>query len=193
MNTLPDERPRCPWPGDDARMQRYHDEEWGVPVHDEVKWMEYIILDAFQAGLSWRTVLHKREAFRKVFHDFDPRRMARMTEKQIEAAGQNPAIIRNRQKIRAAVKNAGCFLELAERHGSFDNFIWSFTDGKVVQNRWKKIEQIPATTPLSDRVSKTLKQAGFSFVGSTICYAFLQAGGMVNDHLVTCFRHAQLR
>jgi DNA-3-methyladenine glycosylase I len=193
MNTLPDERPRCPWPVDDARMQRYHDEEWGVPVHDEVKWMEYIILDAFQAGLSWRTVLHKREAFRKVFHDFDPRRVARMTEKQIDAAGQNPAIIRNRQKIKAAVKNAGCFLELAERHGSFDNFIWSFTDGKVVQNRWKKIAQIPATTPLSDRVSKVLKQAGFSFVGSTICYAFLQAGGMVNDHLVTCFRHAQLR
>jgi DNA-3-methyladenine glycosylase I len=193
MNTLTAEHPRCPWPGDDERMQRYHDEEWGVPVHDDIRWMEYIILDAFQAGLSWRTVLHKREAFRKVFHGFDPRRVARMTEKQIEAAGQNPAIIRNRQKIRAAVKNAGCLLELAERHGSFDHFIWSFTDGKVVQHRWKKIEQIPATTPLSDRVSKTLKQAGFSFVGSTICYAFLQAGGMVNDHLVTCFRHAQLR
>ncbi|MFZ1985590.1 MAG: DNA-3-methyladenine glycosylase I [Desulfatitalea sp.] len=192
-NTLPDERPRCPWPGDDDRMRRYHDEEWGVPVHDDIRWMEYIILDAFQAGLSWRTVLHKREAFRKVFHDFDPRRVARMTEKQIEAARQNPAIIRNRQKIRAAVKNAGCFLELAERHGSFDNFIWSFTDGKVVQNRWKRVEAIPAYSPLSDAVSKALKQAGFSFVGSTICYAFLQAGGIVNDHLVTCFRHKELR
>jgi DNA-3-methyladenine glycosylase I len=184
---------RCAWPGDDALMQRYHDEEWGVPVRDDRRWMEYIVLDAFQAGLSWRTVLHKREAFRKVFHDFDAERVARMSAKQIEAARQNPGIIRNQLKIKAAVKNAACFLDLAERHGSFDRFIWSFTDGRVVRNRWRRPEEIPAATPLSDKVSKALKQAGFSFVGSTICYAFLQAGGIVNDHLVSCFRYKELK
>lgn len=183
---------RCPWPGDDARMLAYHDREWGVPVHDDRLWMEHITLDAFQAGLSWRTVLHKREAFRKVFHRFDPRRMARMTEEEMAAARQNPAIIRNRLKIRAAVHNAARFLELAERHGSFSRFIWSFTDGKVVHNHWKRAQEIPASTTLSDRVSKSLKQAGFSFVGTTICYAFLQAAGVVNDHLVDCFRHAEI-
>lgn len=186
-------RSRCPWPGNDDLMIRYHDEKWGVPVFDDTQWMEYIILDAFQAGLSWRTVLHKHLAFRKVFHNFDPQRVARMTERQIEAARQNPAIIRNQQKIRAAVKNAGRFLDLAEQHGSFSNFIWSFTDGKVVQNRWKRLEEIPAHTRLSDQVSKALKEAGFSFVGSTICYAFLQAGGVINDHLVTCFRYKELK
>ncbi len=184
---------RCPWPGEDALMQRYHDEEWGVPVRDDRRWMEYIILDAFQAGLSWRTVLHKRQAFRAAFHDFDPLRVARMTESEIEAARQNPGIIRNHLKIKAAVKNAALFVALAEKHGSFDRFIWSFTDGRVVRNRWKRPEEIPAATPLSDKVSKTLKQAGFSFVGSTICYAFLQAGGIVNDHLVSCFRYNELK
>lgn len=187
-----DDRPRCPWPGDDALMLAYHDHEWGVPVHDDRLWMEHITLDAFQAGLSWRTVLHKRAAFRQVFHGFDPRRMARMTETEIEAALLNPAIIRNRQKVRAAVRNAAGFLSLAEAHGSFSDFIWSFTDGRVVHNRWKRAEQIPANTPLSDRVSKALKQAGFAFVGSTICYAFLQAAGVVNDHLVGCFRHREI-
>ena len=183
---------RCPWPGEDARMLAYHDREWGVPVHDDRLWMEHITLDAFQAGLSWRTVLHKREAFRQVFHRFDPLRMARMTAAEMEAARQNPAIIRNRLKINAAVRNAARFLDLAERHGSFSRFIWAFTDGRVVHNHWKRVEQIPASTPLSDRVSKSLKQAGFSFVGTTICYAFLQAAGMVNDHLVDCFRHAEI-
>jgi DNA-3-methyladenine glycosylase I len=184
---------RCPWPGDDALMQRYHDEEWGVPVRDDRRWMEYIILDAFQAGLSWRTVLHKRAAFRKVFHDFDALRVARMRDSDIEAARQNPGIIRNQLKIKAAVKNAACLLDLAERHGSFSHYIWSFTDGKVVSNRWKRPYEIPAATPLSDAVSKALKQAGFTFVGSTICYAFLQAGGIVNDHLVSCFRYKELK
>lgn len=173
-------------------MLDYHDREWGVPVHDDRLWMEHITLDAFQAGLSWRTVLHKREAFRQVFYRFDPQRIARMTGKEMEAARQNPAIIRNRQKIRAAVDNAARFLELAERHGSFSRFIWSFTDGKVVHHRWKRVEEIPASTLLSNRVSKALKQAGFSFVGTTICYAFLQAGGVVNDHLVHCFRHEEI-
>jgi DNA-3-methyladenine glycosylase I len=187
-----DNKLRCGWPGDDELMRRYHDEEWGVPVHDDRKWFEYLVLDAFQAGLSWKTVLHKREGFRKVFRDFDPERVARLTQKQIDAARANPAIIRNRLKIEAAVKNARAFLDLQENNGSFDAFIWSFTDGEVIRNAWTGLEQLPASTPLSDSVSRSLKQAGFSFVGSTICYAFLQAGGIVNDHLVYCFRHREL-
>jgi DNA-3-methyladenine glycosylase I len=178
--------------GDDELMLRYHDEEWGVPVHDDRKWFEYLVLDAFQAGLSWKTVIHKRQAFRKVFLAFDPARVARMTARQMDAARGNPAIIRNRAKIEATVKNAGAFLDAQQRHGSFDAWIWSFTDGKVVRNRWRRLEQLPASTPLSDRVSKALKQAGFSFVGTTICYAFLQAGGIVNDHLVQCYRHKEV-
>jgi DNA-3-methyladenine glycosylase I len=187
-----DERPRCGWMGDDELMLRYHDEEWGVPVHDDRKWFEYLILDAFQAGLSWKTVLHKREGFRKVFRAFDPARVARMTARQMEAARGNPAIIRNRAKIEATMNNARAFLAAQERHGSFDAWIWSFTDGRVVRNRWRRLEQLPASTALSDRVSGALKQAGFSFVGTTICYAFLQAGGIVNDHLVQCFRHKEV-
>ena len=184
---------RCPWPGEDALMMQYHDQEWGVPVHDDRLWMEHIILDGFQAGLSWRTILHKREAFREVFHNFDPQRIAAMTERQLEAARRNPGIVRNRLKIQAAVKNAKAFIEIAERYRSFDNFIWSFTDGQVVQNCWQRMEDIPTTTSLSDTVSKALKAAGFSFVGSTICYAFLQAAGVINDHLVSCFRYEALR
>jgi DNA-3-methyladenine glycosylase I len=187
-----DDKPRCGWMGDDALMRHYHDEEWGVPVHDDRKWFEYLVLDAFQAGLSWKTVLHKREGFRKVFRDFDPARVARMSEKHIVAARANPAIIRNRLKIQAAVSNARAFIELRERQGSFDAFIWSFTDGEVIRNAWTALEQVPASTPLSDAVSRSLKQAGFTFVGSTICYAFLQAGGIVNDHLVHCYRHRVL-
>ncbi len=186
------ERRRCPWPGDDPLMVRYHDTEWGVPVHDDRRWFEFIVLDAFQAGLSWRTVLNKRDAFRDVFHDFDPRRVAGMSERAMARAMQNPAIIRNRLKIRAAVTNAQAFLSLQAAHGSFDAFIWSFTDGRVRHNHWSTAEAVPATTPLSDAVSRALKQAGFSFVGSTICYSFLQAAGVVNDHLVDCFRHAEL-
>jgi len=187
-----DERPRCEWMGDDEPMLRYHDEEWGVPVHDDRRWFEYLVLDAFQAGLSWKTVLHKRDAFRKVFLGFDPTRVARMTTRQMEAARGNPAIIRNRAKIDATVKNARAFLAAQAHHGSFDAWIWSFTDGRVVANRWRRLDQIPASTPLSDRVSKALKDAGFSFVGTTICYAFLQAGGIVNDHLVQCYRHKEV-
>jgi DNA-3-methyladenine glycosylase I len=187
-----DNKYRCGWPGDDELMRRYHDDEWGVPVHDDRKWFEYIVLDAFQAGLSWKTVLHKREGFRKVFRDFDPARVARLTQKHIDTACGNPAIIRNRLKIEAAVKNARAFLEMQERHGTFDTFIWSFTGGEVIRNSWTGLQQLPASTPLSDEVSRSLKQAGFCFVGSTICYAFLQAGGIVNDHLVHCFRHREL-
>lgn len=175
--------------GSDPLMIRYHDEEWGVPVHEDRKWFEFMVLDAFQAGLSWRTVLHKRVAFREVFHDFDPEQVARMSEHDIQAACENKAIIRNRLKIQAAIKNAAVFLETQARHGSFDSFIWSFTEGQVQRNAWKTLAEIPASTDLSDRVSRSLKQAGFSFIGSTICYAFLQAAGVVNDHLVDCFRY----
>ena len=187
-----DERPRCGWMGDDERMLHYHDEEWGRPVHDDRTWFEYLVLDAFQAGLSWRTVLHKRPAFRAVFHDFDPERIAQMTDAEMAAALVNPGIIRNRLKIRATVNNAQAFLALQQRHGSFDDFIWSFTDGQVVHNAWQTLAELPAATPLSDAVSKALKQSGFGFVGSTICYAFLQAGGIVNDHLVHCYRYREL-
>ena len=174
-------------------MLRYHDEEWGVPVHDDGRWFEYLLLDAFQAGLSWKTVLHKREAFREVFHGFDPERVARMTVAEKEAARQNAGIIRNRLKIEAAVKNASAFLKVKEREGSFDSYIWSFTGGKVIRNSWKTLKEIPASTDLSDRVSRALKKEGFTFVGSTICYAFLQAGGIVNDHLTCCFRYEDLK
>jgi DNA-3-methyladenine glycosylase I len=187
-----DDKTRCAWIAGDARMQAYHDEEWGVPVHDDRKWFEYLILDAFQAGLSWRTVLHKRAAFRAVFHDFDPGRVARMNANEIEDAMGNPAIIRNRRKITTAIRNARVFLGLQDKRGSFDAYIWSFTGGKVVHNRWNSLHELPASTPLSDTVSKAMKQEGFSFVGTTICYAFLQAGGVVNDHLVDCFRHREL-
>jgi len=188
----PDPRPRCAWPEGDDLMLRYHDEEWGVPVHDDRKWFEFLVLDAFQAGLSWRIVLHKREGFREVFHGFDPDRVARMTEEEMEAAGRNLSIIRNRLKIRATAANARAFIALQELYGSFDTFIWSFTGGRTLHKGWRSPAEIPASTLLSDEVSKALKKQGFSFVGTTICYAFLQAGGMVNDHLRHCFRHGEL-
>ena len=188
-----DENKRCPWPAGDPRMTAYHDREWGAPVHDDRKWFEYIVLDAFQAGLSWKTVLYKREAFHQVFCGFDPERVARMSENAINRAIVNPAIIRNRLKIRAAVNNAKAFMDIQGTFGSFDAYIWSFTDGRVIHNNWRTEQEVPATTGLSDRISKALKKQGLSFVGSTICYSFLQAGGIVNDHLVSCFRHAELQ
>jgi DNA-3-methyladenine glycosylase I len=189
----PDGKMRCAWIDDDERMLRYHDREWGVPLHDDRKWFEFLVLDVFQAGLSWRIVLHKRENLRLVFHNFEPRRVAAMTEAEIRAASRDPGIIRNKMKIRASVKNAKMFLRIQKAYGSFARYIWSFTDGKVIRNTWKTLRQIPATTPLSDRLSKDLKSRGFSFVGSTVCYAILQSGGIVNDHLVKCFRHTKLR
>jgi DNA-3-methyladenine glycosylase I len=183
---------RCEWPGSDELMLNYHDNEWGVPVHDDLKWFEFLVLEAFQAGLSWRTVLHKREAFRNVFKNFDPEKVARMSLAELEKARNNPAIIRNRLKIQATVKNAAAFLKIQESHGSFNAFIWDFTDGKTLQNQWKSFDEIPVSTSLSDRVSKSLKSEGFAFVGSTICYAFLEATGVVNDHIVSCFRHRHL-
>jgi DNA-3-methyladenine glycosylase I len=188
-----DRRKRCEWISDDELMRRYHDEEWGVPVHDDRKWFEFLLLDAFQAGLSWKTVLHKREAFREVFHGFDPERVSRMSVRERERARQNAGIIRNRLKIEAAVTNAKAFLALQREYESFDHYIWSFTDGKVIHNKWKSLKEIPASTQLSDDVSKALKGAGFTFVGSTICYAFLQAAGVVNDHIAGCFRYAAIK
>ena len=163
-----------------------------MPVHEDRKWFEFLVLDAFQAGLSWRTVLHKREAFGRVFHDFDPQKVARMPNKAVDLALQDKTIIRNRLKIEATVKNARAFLKLQEEMGAFDDFIWSFTDGRTIHNAWKRMDQIPASSPLSDTVSKALKAEGFSFVGTTICYSLLQAAGIINDHLVQCFRYNEL-
>lgn len=183
---------RCPWPGDDLLMQTYHDTEWGVPVHDDRKLFEFMILDAFQAGLSWKTILHKRENFRKAFSQFDPVKIARYDEKKVESLLQDAGIIRNRQKIAASITNARCFLSIQKEFGSFDAYIWQFTGHKTRQNRWKTISEIPARSAESDAMSRDLISRGFKFVGSTICYAFMQAAGMVNDHLTTCPRYRAL-
>jgi len=183
---------RCAWPSDDDLMMQYHDVEWGVPVHDDLKWFEFIVLDAFQAGLSWRTVLHKRENFRKAFDGFNPAKVANFTETKIQELLLDAGIIRNKLKIRATVTNAQAFLFIQKEFGSFDKYIWQFTDGEVVQNSWMSLDEIPAKTELSDEISADLIQRGFKFVGSTIVYAFLQAAGIVNDHVVKCFRHKEL-
>jgi DNA-3-methyladenine glycosylase I len=188
--------PRCQWPGKGAGnslMIAYHDTEWGVPVHDDRRHFEYLVLDAFQAGLSWSTVLNKREHFRKVFDGFDPQRIARYTQRKIDALLADPGIIRNRLKVESTISNARAFLALQEQQGSFDAFIWQFVDGQTRHNRWRSLKQLPASTAQSDAMSKALKQRGFRFVGTTICYAYMQAAGLVNDHVVSCFRHEQLR
>ncbi len=184
---------RCAWvPLDDALYVRYHDEEWGVPVHDDRLLFEFLVLEGFQAGLSWRTVLHKRENFRTAFDRFDPEKVARYGSEKIDALLNDEGIIRNKQKIMAAVTNARAFLDVQEAFGSFDRYIWDFVDGKPVKNAFKRDADIPASTALSDKISKDLKQRGFKFVGLTICYAHMQATGMVNDHLVDCFRYNQV-
>ena len=181
---------RCAWvSGADPLMLDYHDREWGVPVHDDRKHFEFLVLEAAQAGLSWAIVLKKREGYRRAFEEFDPEKVARFTARRIEKLVANPEIIRNRMKIEAAVRNARAFLQIQEEFGSFDSYCWRFVDGKPRLNLWKVMGQIPATSPESDAFSKDLKRRGFSFVGSTIVYAFLQAAGVVNDHLVSCFRH----
>jgi DNA-3-methyladenine glycosylase I len=185
------QKERCVWPGSDPLMIEYHDLEWGVPLHDDLRHFEFLILDAAQAGLSWRTVLLKRENYRMAFDGFDPRKVARYSEKRIEKLLTNPGIIRNRLKVRSAVTNAQGFLALQEEFGSFDRFIWQFVDGQPRNNRFTKLSEIPSKSAESDAMSKELKRRGFTFVGSTICYAYMQAAGLVNDHLVTCFRHGQ--
>ena len=179
----------CSWPSGDPLMIIYHDTEWGVPVHDDMKWFEHIVLDGAQAGLSWKTILHRREGYRKAFAGFDPAIVARYGEDKYLELLNEEGIIRNRLKIRSAISNARAFLKIQEEFGTFDAWIWQFTDGKPVVNHWNSLSEIPASTPLSDLISKELKKRGFTFVGSTICYAFMQAAGLVNDHLASCFRH----
>ena len=184
---------RCDWPGDNKLMIEYHDTEWGVPLHDDRKLFEFLLLDNAQAGLSWQTILNKRENYRKAFDNFDPAKIARYNERKITSLLNNPGIVRNRLKVRSAVTNAQAFLEVQTEFGSFDNYIWQFVDGAAIRNRPKKLEDIGATSPESDAMSKDLKKRGFKFVGSTICYAFMQSAGMVNDHLIHCFRHTECR
>jgi DNA-3-methyladenine glycosylase I len=184
---------RCGWAGENnPLMLDYHDNEWGVPVHDDVKHFEFLILEGAQAGLSWSTVLNKREGYRRAFSDFDPGKVARYTEKRIQKLLLDPGIIRNRQKIESAVRNARAFLTIQEEFGSFDAYSWRFIGGQPKVNSWKIMKQIPATSTESDAFSKDLKQRGFSFVGSTVIYAHMQAIGMVNDHLVECFRYCEV-
>jgi len=179
---------RCGWAKKPLEIE-YHDNEWGVPVHDDRKLFEFLVLDGFQAGLSWSAILAKRDNFSKAFDDFESRKIARYDEKKIESLLQDAGIIRNKLKIKAAISNARAFLKVQEEFGSFDRYIWSFTNGKTIVNHWRTMGEVPATSHESDAMSKDLKKRGFKFVGSTICYAFMQAAGLVNDHLVTCFRY----
>ncbi len=187
-----DEKIRCSWAGDTAIYIDYHDKEWGRPTHDDTELFEMLVLEGMQAGLSWLTVLKKREAFREAFDGFDPAKVANYDDAKIERLMANEGIIRNRLKIRSAVTNARVFLEVAEKHGSFDSFIWSYVDGTPIVSQWERVEDLPATTPLSDRISKDLKKMGFKFVGSTIVYAFMQSTGMVNDHIKECFLYKEM-
>jgi len=185
-------RERCPWALTNTRQQTYHDREWGVPVHDDHRLFELLVLEGAQAGLSWDTILKKREAYRRAFAGFDPHRVARFDGNMTAALLQNPGIVRNRLKIEAAITNATCFIGLQEEFGSFNRYLWRFVGGGPKRNRWTRPNQVPVSTPESDALSRDLRRRGFRFVGSTICYAFMQATGMVNDHLVTCFRHGQV-
>ena len=188
------EQKRCSWVSvDNALMREYHDREWGVPAHDDRKHFEFLILEAAQAGLSWSIVLNKREGYRRAFSQFDPEKVARYTKAKIDKLVADPGIIRNRMKIEAAVNNARALLAVQKEFGSFDKYCWRFVDGKPRQNRWKSTQQIPATTPESDKFSRDLKQRGFKFVGPTVIYAHMQAIGMVNDHLVDCFRYGAIK
>jgi DNA-3-methyladenine glycosylase I len=184
---------RCAWSLGSQRYRDYHDHEWGVPVHDDRKLFEFIVLEGAQAGLSWSTVLNKRENYRSAFDGFDPVKVARYTAKRVEKLLADPGIIRNRLKVESAIRNAKAFIAVQKEFGSFDTYIWGFVDGKPIQNRWKTLKEIPARTPLSDHISADLKRRGFSFVGSTIVYAHMQATGMVNDHVLECFRHRPVR
>ncbi len=184
---------RCEWSGSDPLYLDYHDLEWGVPVHDDRRLFEMLLLEGVQAGLSWITVLRKRDAYRQAFDRFDPGRISRYDEARIRALLQNPGIIRNRLKIQASVVNAQAFLGLVKEFGSFDRYIWRFVENRPIQNHWTRLQDIPSRTSESDAMSKDLKKKGFKFVGSTICYAFMQAVGMVNDHPTYCFRHEEVK
>ena len=180
---------RCSWCGDDPTYVAYHDKEWGVPVYDDQVQFEFLLLEGAQAGLSWSTILNKREGYRKAFAGFDVEKVARFTRKRVEKLLANPAIVRNRLKVESAVTNAQAFIRVQEEFGSFSEYIWSFVDGTPVQNKFRKDSDVPATSPVSDALSKDLRKRGFRFVGSTIVYAHMQATGLVNDHVVGCFRY----
>lgn len=184
---------RCEWPSTNALMIEYHDCEWGVPVHDEIKLFEFLVLDAFQAGLSWQTILNKRENFRKAFDKFDYLKIAAYNAAKEEELTQDAGIIRNRLKIKATIGNAKAFIKIQQEYGSFDHFIWQFTKHKPINNHLTTLKEMPAKSAESDAMSRALMAYGFKFVGSTICYAFMQATGMVNDHLAKCFRHEEVR
>ena len=182
----------CAWAGEDPLMRRYHDEEWGVPVHDDRRLFEFLTLEGAQAGLSWRTILNKRESYREAFAGFDPARVARFDARRRATLMKNPGIVRNRLKIESTVSNARAFLEVSKEFGSFDRYVWRFVNGNPIQNRRKGLRDIPASTPESDAFSSDLRKRGFRFVGSTIIYAFMQAVGMVNDHAVSCYRRREI-
>ncbi len=184
---------RCSWCGEDPLYVRYHDQEWGVPVRDDPTLFEFLVLEGAQAGLAWITVLRKREGYRKLFDGFDPEKIARYSDKKLDKLLQDPAIIRNKLKVYGARTNARAFLNVQEERGSFSDYIWDFVDGRPIQNNWRTLKQIPATTRISDTISKDLKKRGFTFVGSTIVYAHMQATGMVNDHTADCFRYRECR
>lgn len=186
------EKPRCGWCGTEPLYVAYHDNEWGVPVHDDRLLFEFLVLEGAQAGLSWFTVLKKREQYRKAFHNFAFEQIAQYSDRDIARLIADPGIVRNRLKIASAIKNAQGVLAIIEQHGSLDAFLWRYVDGIPIQNAWRHLEEVPAQTTLSDQMSKDLKRRGFSFVGSTICYAFMQAVGMVNDHLTDCFRYQEI-
>jgi DNA-3-methyladenine glycosylase I len=183
---------RCEWAEGDELMQTYHDTEWGVPLHDDTKLLEFLVLDGAQAGLSWSTILRKREGYRKAFDNFDAYKIANYSDEDISRLLADPAIVRNRRKIASAIANSRAFLEIREQFGTFDRYIWQFVSGQPRRNGWKKLDDIPAITPESLAMSKDLLKKGFAFVGPTICYAFMQAAGMVNDHLVDCFRYREV-
>lgn len=189
---MEDSKRRCGWCLKFDQYIRYHDEEWGLPVHDDRTHFEFLILEGAQAGLSWSTILKKREGYRKAFAGFDPLKVSRFTPTRLEKILKDPGIIRNRLKVNAAVNNAKCFLQVQKEFGSFDNYIWRFVGGKPMVNRWKNLSQIPATTPASDALSKDLIKRGFKFVGSTVIYAHMQACGLVNDHLTSCWRYNEV-
>jgi len=183
---------RCAWVSDNPLYITYHDEEWGVPVRNDDLLFEFLILETFQAGLSWITVLRKRENFRKAFDNFDYQRIAKYSEKKIQSLLQDAGIIRNKLKVRATITNAQAFIKIQDEFGSFTDYIWGFTNGKVIKNKWKKNEDVPAITPLAEKISKDLKKRGFKFVGPTVIYAHMQATGMVNDHTTDCFRYGEV-
>ncbi len=182
---------RCPWPGSDPLYVAYHDEEWGTPVRDDGKLFEFLLLEGAQAGLSWITILRRREEYRRAFDGFDPEKIARYDERKIAVLLGDSGIVRNRRKIEGAVNNARAYLRLRESMGSLSSFLWGFVDGQPVINRWKSIEEIPAVTPLAEKISKAMKREGFVFFGPVIAYAHMQATGLVNDHLLSCFRHPE--